>query len=594
MLYRTITVPDWLGDGLRPASRHAAARKVIYGGDTETHDGEPITFQFYTPGREHILWIDDASRASETFIDWCASLATKMVHVIYVHNLEFDMVSFFWDRRGELVDQSSGEFSFACKTFRVEGVYGKPTYCKIVDEHRTRTIYMVDSFSYYRGSLAEASKVFCPHLPKLERPDGLGERRFFPGDAEFEEYAMRDSVVAYHIGVALEKLHQEFDVAQTVSVAHMASHVFKRKFLAAPIPLPERPLLEAALLAYHGGKNNITTAPGWYPDVSSLDISSAYPDAMASFPSFYYPKLYRGYNASKPKAVPDLGVYSVTGQAAPCRWPILFSHDFKALSGRVSGVYVTGFELNEALRSGEFSPTKVVGWFYNAEHDTATPPLRDYVNDFYARKQAEEDPARRAMYKFLLNALSGKFVQTRQRTATNEFDVDDWEMTNSGDLIGGGLFHPFIAAMITGHTRARMHKLEHEYEALHTATDGVFTQVSHAKLPNGSGLGAIVTEATGDLMLLRNKLYILYSKTPPKKRPLESETRPGMYIIKAALHGFAGSVHTLEQLVETNKRDYRAVKRNSLRDAINRGLKPNRFAARDFELKIPLLPRGEK
>ena len=34
---------------------------------------------------------------------------------------------------------------------------------------------------------------------------------------------MRDAVVAYHIGMALEKLHHEFDLSQTVSVADMAT-----------------------------------------------------------------------------------------------------------------------------------------------------------------------------------------------------------------------------------------------------------------------------------------------------------------------------------------------------------------------------------
>lgn len=561
-------------------------RKVIYGGDTETLRGAPMTFQFFRadPARQWLFWIEP-DEATATLLKWCASLPAKTQHVVYIHNLEFDLVSLFWDRKAALVEATDGEFAFAANGWRIEGVYGAPTYARLTQAGGSRSVLLVDSYSYYRASLAKAADVFCPDLPKLSRPEGLGVKQFARSDEEFCAYAMRDAEVACHIGLALERLHDEFDLRQTVSVADMAARIFRHRFLERTIPQPERPIVQAALLAYHGGKNNTAAPAGWHLGVSALDISSAYPHAMRGFPSFSVESAYRRYEGRGVREVPALGVYLIEGLASECAWPALYSHAFKPLSGRVEGVYVSGFELNEALRSGEFRPTTTVrGWCYDDDRDPHSSPLRAFVDEFYARKQAERDPATRQMYKFILNSLSGKFIQTRKRKKVAHVDIDSGAVTESGDLIAGGMFHPFIAQAITAHTRARIHALEHEYEALHTATDGIFTRKHPKSQPKG--LGALICEARGDLLMLRNKLYVLYAD----EGELASRVFPGKRIVKHALHGFAGTVTDLERLVASDTRRYSATRVNRLRDSLKRGLTPNEFARRDFILKVGKLP----
>lgn len=568
-------------------------RKFIYGGDTETIRGEPMTMQFYSKhaGVDDLLWVGDPEDAAAQFLKWCKKLRVNAQHVIYVHNLNFDMVSFFWDIKDELVVTDSGEFDFTYEGWRVTGVYGAPTFARLTDKSSHRSVMLVDSFSYYRASLEKAAEVFCPHLPKLKRPEGLGQRRFTKRDLDFCAYAMRDAEVAYYIGLALEALHDEFDLSQTVSVADMAARIFRHSYLERTIPQPSRPIMEAALNSYHGGKNNLAVAPGWYQNVSSLDISSAYPDAMARMPSFYEERLYRKFRLLNSGPVPEWGIYQVSGNVADCKWPTLFAHNFVPLRGEyVENVCVTGFELNEAMRAGEFKVKSCVGWFYDAEKDRNDPPLKHYCHEFYARKEAEKDKAKRAMYKFLLNSISGKFIQTRKQEKLSVFNIDDETMTDSSDLIAGGMFHPFIASLITGHTRARMHQLEHKYEALHTATDGIFTQKRITMKPQ-TGLGAVVNEAQGDLLLLRNKLYILYGAGPGDGVKVKtSAVFPDRHIIKAALHGFAGSVADLERLATSGQREYTAKRVNKLRSSLKRGLTPNEFRDQDFFLNVGRLP----
>lgn len=560
--------------------------KYIYGGDTETLEGEPMTMQFYsrdTPQpTENLIWTS-AERAAKDFAKWVRQRQRNIEHVVYVHNLEFDLIEFLWPHRAKLVGSTSGEFDFHFEGLHVAGVYGKPTFCRVSDGHN-RSVLLIDSYSFFRGSLEHAAELFCPDLPKLERPEGLGQRQFTPSDARFVDYAMRDAVVAYWIGRSLEQLHQEFDLRQTVSIADMGARIFRHKFLHYTIPQPERSIIEAALLSYHGGKNNLAAKPGWYQGVNALDISSAYPHAMSQLPAFSDARLYKRYSATpsrlKRLELPRFGVYQIRGHAAPCAWPSLFSHNFKPLSGEIDEVWIAGFELQEALDSGELRLDRVTGFYYDAERDKREPAFAAFVREFYQRKEAEQDKVRRAMFKLILNSLYGKFIQTRKTQRVTYVDLDESTAT-ACDLIAGGMFHSFIATQITAHTRARIHQLEHRYSALHTATDGIFTQAPTDAPAKAQQLGDLTCEARGTLLLVRNKVYVLYSD---EGRP--SQVFKGRKIAKHALHGFLGSVTDLERLVASGRRKYQVSRANKLKESLKRGLVPNKFETRDYTLKV--------
>lgn len=559
--------------------------KFIYGADSETLEGKPLSFQFYSEhcACDEISFVDEKN-AAKIFLAWCDRRKLHVQHVVYVHNLDFDLIEFLWGVHPKLVE-NGGEFAFDVGKWHISGVYGTPTFCRISNGHNT-TIYLINSYSFYRGSLANAAELFCPDLPKLKRPEGLGEKKFTAKDIAFCEYAMRDAEVAFHIGLAIEKLHQEFDLQQCVSVADMAARIFRHRFLTYCIPQPSREVIEMALLSYHGGKNNLACKPGWYSHVTALDISSAYPHAMSVLPAFSNEKLYKRLRVkAMTRSVPDYGVYRVTGQVAKCAWPCVFSHSFKPLSGAIDSVCIQGIELNEALRSGEFKATKIDGWFYDVERDHQAPAFRAFVDDFYSRKEREKDPVMRYMYKTILNSVYGKFIQTRKTSRVTYVDIDAGKVTMASELIAGGMFHPFIASSITAHTRAVMHRYEHQYDALHTATDGIFTQSK--RLPNGvKKLGSLSVEVQGDLLLVRNKCYILYSRGGET----QSKVFKGKKIAKYALHGFQGSVHDLERMIATGRRKYEVKRPNRLRESLKRKLTPNKFERRQYTLKVGEIP----
>lgn len=563
---------------------------ITYGGDSETCEGEPNTLQFYSEeaGVNEIIFCDRRT-ATHKFFRFLDSLQRHTLHVIYVHNLDFDLPEFLWESKERLVAVAGGEFEFSRGTWRVSGVYGKPTFCRLREEKSKKQVLIVDSFLWFQTSLAKAADIVCPDFPKLKPPKNLGKVRFTPRDTKFCEYAMRDAVVGYHIGKVVQAIHAEFDIRQAVSLADMSAKIFRHHFLNYTIPQPTREVVLGAWHSYHGGKNNVVDgmAPAWHSDITSIDIKSAFPKAMHSLPAFSNEKLYKRFKLARGsrKEIPPHGVYCVSGRAAPCDWPVVFSHSFEPIEGKFTNVWIQGLELREAVRSGEVEISHLRGTYYDAERDHKAPALRGFVDHFYKLKESERDEVKRYMYKIILNSLYGKFIQTRKSQNVLFTDIDSNETADTSELVAGGMFHPFIASEITAHCRANIHRIEHAHKAIHTATDGIFTTCAKPKRIAGipeRGLGSLAVEARGPLCLLRNKCYVHYSKNG--KTP--SQFFKGKRIAKYALHGFQGRIYDLERMIAHGGRRYTVDRPHRLREAIKRGLPVNKFETRSYILKV--------
>lgn len=550
----------------------------VIGCDSETLRGPPISFQFYS---EHCRKINGIvfikkRNAISVFLAQLSKLPRGRFRM-YGHNLEFDMLSFLWEARAKIKD---GDIELQIGEWHIKGRYSKPIFAEFTDG--VRHVELVDSFLWFMTSLENAAKRVCPDLPKLLRPAGLGEKLFTEKDTGFVEYAMRDAVVAFHLGVAIQKFHQEQEIPPQISLASMAAAVFRMRYMREDIYQP--PLhqwMVGAAASYHGGVNRVR--PGaemsWHINATALDVSSAYPEAMSHFPPF---SKQNGYKSFKPKSlrslrVPDLGVYSISGEADACDWPALFDHNFKPIQGKFDATWVSGFELNEAIRTGEVALKSCQGYFYD-QGDWSYSPFAEYVATLYDLKSTAKDPVMRYMYKIELNGLTGKFIQT-----SPDYTLVDGQLVKIRRA--GGLYHPFIASMITGYTRGKkMHPLEHQYQALHTATDGIFAGGFHKGAAKKT-LGAVVAEGHGDLALLRNKLYIFYTDDPSEDT-YESAVFEGRHILKCARHGYQGTVASLEGMLVSSNRTYKVNKPNKLKSSIKQGLTPNEFLIKERKVNI--------
>jgi hypothetical protein len=450
---------------------------------------------------------------------------------------------------------------------------------------------IIDTAAYFPFRLEKLAELFCPELPKLRPPEGLGSKKFTIKDKDFIEYAMRDAEIAYYVGKQIATMHEEFNVPLCVSAPHLASRVFRKHFMDKTILLPPKKIVYSALASYHGGKNNLTAPKGFYKNVYALDIRSAYPFAMAQFPSFTNKDLYHGLSGTgnPEKELPPYGIYKISGKAKECRYPILYNHGFKPVFGDFEHVWTTGFELNEAMRAKEIELLNVEGYYYDADKDNEPSAFKKFVDHFFKLKDSAPDEIHRVFYKLILNSLYGKFIQTRSTSTMLDlsYEIDTKTLTMETDLVAGGLFNPFIATLITGHTRAYIHRLEHQYNALHTSTDGIFTQT---KPMEKDGLGGLSIEAHGDLLLFRNKLYIIYApieKTDRhNKNLIRSSIFSGKKVVKYALHGFHGKLAVLEKMYQKGVKEYDYIKCNKLRESLRRGLQVNKFESRTSKLNV--------
>ena len=353
MEFQNFAVPNYL-DIIKPLRSRQNGVMRIVGVDSETCEGAPITFQFYgddCPEDGLMVWTKSKT-ATKDFFTAIHSIIKKARHVetvIFCHNNSFDFISFFHDRYTYFREE---EFEFNAYGWNITGVYANIVFATL--KKGRQVIHMIDTYAYFPSTLKSLADIYCPHLPKLKKPKGLGTKLFKKSDQEFIKYAMRDSEIAFFVGNYIIDMHNEYGVNICVSGPQLASKIFRVKHLKEPIPLPPKNIVYAALHSYHGGKNNMSCPPGWYKNVYSYDIISAYPAAMAKLPSFSNQKLYKRYtNKGVIKNVPKYGVYKISGYASDCHWPIIYDHKFKPVFGNFRNLWVTGFEINEGLRSKE-------------------------------------------------------------------------------------------------------------------------------------------------------------------------------------------------------------------------------------------------
>ncbi len=565
----------------------------ICGGDSETdQNGQPFTFQFYHKSGKEIIWTSP-ERATKDFINFCARLCTnsRAQVCIYIHHLEFDLISFFYDNQKEFLNE---EFHFKHRGWTIEGIFANVKFCRIWKGDRT--IWLLDTFTFFPGSLAKAAKLVCPHLPKLKAPKDLGKKRFSRSDTGFIKYAMRDAEIGYFLGTEISKLHREYDIEQSVSAPHAAARIFRRQFLKTTLVPAPKPVMFAALRSYHGGKNGIYVKPGWYSDITCVDMVSAYPWAMAKLPAFSTDRYFKVDYPTMPRNcadLPEFGIYCVTGSTIRRRWPIIFDHAFKPIDGDFKNIWVTGPELREAIKSAAIKLKRCWGYVYDAASDKEPSPFKEYAHHFFHKKDNAESPVFRKFFKLMLNSLYGKLIQKRKRNTGITWDAGRKKLlSDPPEIVAGGLFHPFAASLLTGMVRARIYQLERKFQAMHTATDGVFTQQA-PRLARRPGLGGLQREIRGTLALVRNKLYIFYGDKPTKDS-FPSRAFPGKHIIKYALHGFHSTVYTLEALIVTGERWYNMVKVNKLRESMRRGLLVNQFINRAAQIKIEVFEHDDE
>ncbi len=531
----------------------------VYGLDTETYRGEPLTLQF-SDGKKDTIDFVSKRTITKKFLTLLSKLPSHHGEksVIYVLNLLFDFCQIFYPYWKILVKQEKedGKFDFKVDGWKIQGFITEDSQFAEISKRKKHT-WLVDIGRFFIGiSLDKAIKTLLHEKGKKEPPAGLGNKRFSKRDKKFVQYALWDVKKTQQIGRVISEFHNKWDVSQTWSIAQLAERIFRHHFLKENMKGCPYQIIRPALCSYHGGRNGFYVKPNFYKMVYSYDIVSAYPYAMTQLPNFQGAEYF-----DVPRYEKDyVGIYKISGYKNKCKYPAFFSHDFKEINGKFKDTWITSYELEQALKFKEVKIDTIEG-FIMYPHSKEKTPLQEYVEAFLKLKN--ETPKEEPYYEFykrLLNALYGKFIQMR------EDKLED----GSKSWITGQMFHPFIASLITGYTRAMLHELEHKFKSIHTSTDSIKT---FKKIPEkylSKELGGLSLEVQGKCLILRSRLYLHYDEKGKLK--------------KYALHGFKGKPEGLKEIWRRRGTSYKATRMIKPKEALIQDIKPFVFEEKEITL----------
>lgn len=607
-MIRKIDVPKFIEEGIVKNHEGFPKRLKFWGGDTETVNGDPYTMQFHDGKTTDLLWVN-RDNVMRKFLEYFEQRAwAGQTNVVYFHNLEFDLGVLMSKWHSLWIGNTSLKLHY--RGWDLDIFVGKVNFAFLKHKASNKQVKLLDSKAFFTNVERAGLGALCEQLKlpvkKYPVPAGLGEKKLV--SPEFLEYAKNDAVCEWHLASWIIDQYREYKTRICVSSPSFAVRVFRHYFLEKNdcIELPNPDICNASVLSYHGGKNGyycngVTVADNCY----EVDIVSAYPFAMVSIPNF----LSGEYATAKNYTDKYEGVWCVSGVVKDCKYPILFNHDFKKLSGKVEEVWVTSYELREALATKEITLTKCWGYVWKPDGKATRNPFGDYVKHFFEKKQnTPKDDNRYVLYKILLNSLYGKLIQTIDEKGV-EADLDDFEpdfivgkdgktSENPQKKVyrAGGLYNPFIASLITGFVRAYLHRLEHKYKALHASTDSIKTLIRPAE---NEELGGITIQCFGRCYLFRNKLYLHYQQYRPeqiekfKKKYAYALSDPKHYkfrecddalnllrrkcdaqvLEKFALHGFQGRPQQLIDCFKNKNKDYKINHMFKVREAYRQGKK---------------------
>jgi len=534
-------------------------RKVV-GLDTETVNGEPYCFQWYSKTDSTVdsgITYCNKSNIWNRFLSRLAIWPTNTI--VYCHNLEFDLAILFFPFMKYFRDNS---FELDAPGFHANILYGKVNYAEITLHDKYYEI--VDSFAYFKTSLAKVAEILGIES-KMKKPRKLGTVKYEGKEkAYFEKYAMHDAFISYHAGQRIQGFHRSYNVQSSISAPNLSAKILRKKFIPIGNSItscsPE--IEDAAVLSYHGGKNTLAVSPGIYKNVRMYDINSAYPYAMVSLPNFLncdYSQTSKWTRDSK-----KIGIVNISGVSVANVYNPLRDHNFGVVTGPFSDIWITTYELNCLIRHKMLSEFVVNEAFYVEEKCKEPNPLRDFVVEFFGMKQTTTG-VEREFYKMMLNSLYGKFIQTTGNVQ------EDNVLEDKQFFQAGGLWNPMIATLITGFVRSYLTELEVKYKSLHSSTDSI---VTHSQIKCSKQLGALSLKSWGTIILIRPKFYLLYNA----KRQ----------IVSYATHGYHGNLKSLLSLLQSGKRTYAHQHMTKIREGYIQQKKPFVMETLFKKINIPI------
>lgn len=518
--------------GIKPEERGYNNRYTLIGLDTETIGNNDINVEndiysmqmvknslqeeyFYLVSKEDVgIKMLDATSETDNFL-------FNRYSFITAHNLEFDLGALLGKDFLKLINYhkykendikvSHGNVHF--KGWDVKFTLGQSPFF-MFRKKGTRLIF-TDSRNWFKGSLDSIGKTFF-NIAKKDKPSYLGQRA--PStDAEFKsfkEYAMQDARIQFLITKKIASLHENENVAMTITPASFSSKIFKKNFLTNRLFLErDESKLKLIWSTYHGARFE-SIGRGFFEDYNMYDVNSLYPYAMKMSPLNFSntPMSNLTLNDIERGA---MGFCRVEFKyRSPVAYPCLPVREEKLVFPYSGVSYCTSHELLNALNDIDIISFSAVGWY--PAHEDINHPLSKYIDYVYNEKQLiahqikdlekenndynyEEIMRLQIEYlksKLKMNSLYGKFAQRNP-----VYDAS----SDKNISLAGAMFKPDFASLITGYSRKVIHDYMTKYGTIYCDTDSI---ISKADIEDTFDLGGLKKEHENiDFMIIRSKLY---------------------------------------------------------------------------------------
>lgn len=539
-------------------------KKEFVGFDIETY-GETNKFMsggiyYYYHGIEKFEYFTNQQEMLKFLL--CRKFRNKM---IVATNLGFDLTSLFWKTKYwnkiKLISRGSDILS---ASYDLGNNHGK--------------IHFIDTFNYARFSVNDLGKILG--VPKLEKPDWLGERK--PNNKQEEQelkmYNKRDCKITCDFMYYLQEGINQAGGNLKITIASTSLDVWRRGHLNMNLTkesyiLKDDKINELIFGAYYGGRTEVFKR-GLFKDVNYYDVNSLYPSVMRKkFPVPHSVK--KVYNPDIHYVLNYEGVTECEVKSPPLNIPLLpikIKGKLIFPVGKFKGTW-NNVELRKALQLGyTINPINQIIYtetFY---------PFKSYVDKFYEmRLKAKKDGNNMELiYKLLLNSLYGKFAQKNRQNLiikmieniTNDEFIkyakcpdknpsfilkDGIIMDIQKSIFNGNFSFPILSSYTTSYARLLMYDYLQKYDVIYMDTDSI---VIKEEIKNtGKELGMMKHEGKiSEAIFIKPKMYLM-----DKSVKVKGINKCNKKDFETILRG--GSV--------------KKIKFSKLRESIRRGFNPN-------------------
>ncbi|UYL65052.1 MAG: hypothetical protein OBKJMPBA_00020 [Methanophagales virus PBV304] len=484
----------WRSRPLRDLTKTPKNHDIV-GWDTETFRGYA---RIIANSTSQYLFIEKQKVSDEIFTQILRFLTSKKwrgTHGFF-WNIDYDFFAIIKyageDFARELYENGEAEFG----KWKISYI---PKKAFSITENK-HTYDFFDLYQFYNTSLEYASQKYLREGKLID----LVERERLNDDIKYwnehfrkiVEYCIKDCELTAKLGVLLKdtlKYNIKFIPTKYISKAYISKEYFRRHTRIPTAPDFPKIVNELALLAYYGGRFEITQR-GYIGKCSLIDINSSYPYAMTFLKS--YPK--DAWVITDDIKYEDThGFYKIKVNTKDNAYITPFPFRFKERVIFPKGEFITYATKEEILAYEHDADIEIIGGVEaRGEGEFFLKPVVEHLYEW--KKKAKGNEMEYMLVKILLNSIYGAFYEKQKR----------------GEIyLTGKLFSPPYATLITAIGRINLYKEAKRYghRLVGMATDSILVY-GKADTPTNKKLGGWSFEDEGDTYVLMSGIYKIGGK----------------------------------------------------------------------------------